>query len=157
MKKILERMVNVSIFLLLISIGPANSMPGSDAESSDESTPTPQPSTTGAAKTAAPADGTKAAAPSDAPPSKPKPLSWPETSDVSEDNKKLLLSNSKEIVQLFTLAQEVCKNMDDTLSGLNTLRDNANKKYRDTIKELDPLLQRIGAAQAENKKENKKS
>lgn len=78
-------------------------------------------------------------------------LKWPLTSSVSEDDKKLLQSNNKEIVQLFTLAQETCKKMDETLSNLSTQRDEANTKYRLTIQELDPLLQRIGAAQAENK------
>ena len=79
------------------------------------------------------------------------PLKWPATTSISEDDKKLLQSNNKEIVQLFTLAQEVCKNMDDTLGSLSTQRDEANAKYRSTVQELDPLLQRIGAAQAENK------
>lgn len=83
---------------------------------------------------------------------KTPPLTWPDTTVISEDNKKLLQSNNKEIVQLFTQAQEVCKNMDDTLSALNTQRDAANTQYRDSINELDPLLQRIGAAQATHKK-----
>lgn len=89
--------------------------------------------------------------PSATPPEKAVPLKWPQTSNVSEEDKKLLQSNNKEIVQLFTLAQEVCKKMDETLGNLATQRDEANTKYRLTIQELDPLLQRIGAAQAENK------
>ena len=80
-----------------------------------------------------------------------EPLKWPATTSISEDDKKLLQSNNKEIVQLFTLAQEVCKNMDNTLDTLSTQRDEANTKYRSTVQDLDPLLQRIGAAQAENK------
>lgn len=125
-------------------------MPGADAEGDSGSeksiAETPPAATTkkdggGAKKDSAAAATSESAT----------PLKWPATTSVTEDDKKLLQSNNKEIVQLFTLAQEVCKNMDNTLSTLSTQRDEANEKYRSTVQELDPLLQRIGAAQAENK------
>lgn len=154
MKKILIPCASLLFFIVASSLQLAYGMPGADTEEGGEAAK-PAPNNGDNSKSTPLADG--ATTPTDAPPApKATPLKWPETTEIAEDNKKLLQSNNKEIVQLFTLAQEVCKNIDETLSTLNKTRDEANTKYRDTIKELDPLLQLIGSAQAENKnrKEN---
>lgn len=135
------------LVMLYVAIGSSGeSMPGlAKAEGEgEESTADAAPAKADAA--AAPA----AAAPAkpDAPIEKATPLTWPNTTQVGEDDKNLIQANNKEIVQLFTQAQEVCKNMDETLAALNTQRDAANQQYRAAISGLDSLLQRVSAAKA---------
>ncbi|MBM3886869.1 hypothetical protein FJ364_02960 [Candidatus Dependentiae bacterium] len=148
MKNFIYLFFNLHFILISMLITNSYSMPGSEGEEGAEA-PAATTTEAGSGETPAPSGGD--AGTTDQSALKATPLKWPDTIEVSEDNKKLLLSNDKEIVQLFTLAQDVCKNMDDMLITLNTSRDEANAKYRNTIKELDPLLERIGSTQAENK------
>lgn len=134
--------VLLSVYILSLLIQTAYTMPGADGEGNDNETE--KAPATGAAAPTGNKEEVAAA--------KATPLTWPATTQVDEDNKRLLQSNNKEIVQIFTLSQEVCKNIDEILGNLNTQRDAANKQFRTAIKELDPLFQRIGAAQADNKK-----
>ncbi len=140
----------ICCLILLCAALPSRSlgMPALAPDTDDNET-TPVPKDAASPATAQPQAGGEVA--------KAAPLTWPDTTIISEDTKNLLQSDNKgsdnkEIVQLFTQAQEVCKNMNDTLITLNSQRDTANKQYRDTIGELETLLQRIGAAQAAHKK-----
>jgi hypothetical protein len=154
MKKILIPSTSFLFFILTTSLQMTYTMPGADVEEVSEDVTKP---TVGSddSNNKVPSTADTASLTDTAPAPKATPLKWPETTEIAEDNKKLLQSNNKEIVQLFTLAQEVCKNIDETLSAVNKTRDEANTKYRDTIKELNPLLQLIGSAQADkNLKEN---
>lgn len=148
MKKMCCPITLLLIFFLSINPHPLQSMPGADNEGNEEASET---SPAASAPSSAPNTEQKNTTDSGEQIPKPTPLKWPATTELTEDNKKLLQTNNKEIVQLFTLSQEVCKNMDDVLGDLNTQRDAASSKYRETTEALDQLFQRISAVQADKK------